>query len=139
MEKDLSLMERLRKMSPKNTFLSTQERSLRDLLTLFCDGEDLETIERFIELSLNRIYGDPTDSAERVSRTVRANQDKASTNPPIPRRYVPPKQASTHTQLTLSSTPIQFLFTQIVRNASTSAKYSIYCLKTCNATLFCAA
>src|SRR6185436_10508061 len=42
-----------------------------DLHTLFCDGEDLETIERFIELSLNRIYGDPTDSAERVSRTAR--------------------------------------------------------------------
>ncbi len=43
-----------------------------DLRTLFCDGEDLETIDRFIELSLNRIYGDPTDRAERVSRTVRA-------------------------------------------------------------------
>jgi hypothetical protein len=38
----------------------------------FRDGEDLDTIERFIELSLNRIYGDPTDKAERVSRTVRA-------------------------------------------------------------------
>jgi hypothetical protein len=43
-----------------------------DLLTLFRDGEDIETIERFIELSLNRIYGDPTDKAQRVSRTARA-------------------------------------------------------------------
>ena len=43
-----------------------------DLRRLFCDGEDLETIDRFIELSLNRLYGDPTDRAERVLRTVRA-------------------------------------------------------------------
>mgnify|MGYP003288326550 CR=1 FL=1 len=43
-----------------------------DLRTLFCDGEDLETIDRFVELSLNRLYGDPTDKAERVLRTVRA-------------------------------------------------------------------
>ena len=42
-----------------------------DLRTLFCDGEDLETIERFIELSLNRIYGDPSDREQRVSRTAR--------------------------------------------------------------------
>ena len=43
-----------------------------DLRRLFCDGEDIETIDRFIELSLNRLYGDPTDKAERVLRTVRA-------------------------------------------------------------------
>ena len=41
-----------------------------DLLTLFCDGEELETIDHFIELSLNRIYGDPTDKAHRVSRSA---------------------------------------------------------------------
>ena len=44
----------------------------RDLLALFCDGETLETLEHFVELGLNRLYGDPTDKALRVSRTMRA-------------------------------------------------------------------
>ena len=44
----------------------------RDLLALFCDGENPETLDHFIELSLNRIYGDPTDKSERVFRTVRS-------------------------------------------------------------------
>lgn len=44
----------------------------RDLLALFCDGEHLETLERFVELSLNRLYGDPTDKSLRVSRTMRS-------------------------------------------------------------------
>lgn len=44
----------------------------RDLLALFCDGESLETLEHFIELSLNRLFGDPTDKSVRVSRTMRS-------------------------------------------------------------------
>lgn len=48
------------------------KRIARDLLTLFCDGETLETLEHFVELSLNRVYGDPTDKSLRVSRTVRS-------------------------------------------------------------------
>ena len=48
------------------------KRIARDLLTLFCNGENLETLEHFVELSLNRIYGDPTDKSVRVSRTVRS-------------------------------------------------------------------
>lgn len=44
----------------------------RDLLALFCDGENLETLDRFIELSLNRLYGDPTDKSLRVPRTMRS-------------------------------------------------------------------
>lgn len=47
-------------------------RIAHDLFTLFCDGETLETLEHFVELSLNRIYGDPTDKSVRVSRTVRS-------------------------------------------------------------------
>lgn len=44
----------------------------RDLVALFCDGENLETLERFVELSLNRLYGDPADKSLRVSRTMRS-------------------------------------------------------------------
>ena len=43
-----------------------------ELRQLFSDGEDLETIDKYIELSLNRIYGDPTDKQSRVSRTMRS-------------------------------------------------------------------
>lgn|GEM_PF-1853245 len=43
-----------------------------ELHQLFSDGEDLETIDKYIELSLNRMYGDPTDRQARVSRTVRS-------------------------------------------------------------------
>ncbi len=43
-----------------------------ELRQLFCDGEDLETIDNYIELSLNRIYGDPSDKQARVSRTMRS-------------------------------------------------------------------
>lgn len=54
-------------------YLPADARTIaRDLLTLFCDGEHLDTIEHFIELRLNRIYGDPTDKAVRVSRTMRS-------------------------------------------------------------------
>ena len=44
----------------------------RDLLALFCDGENPETLDHYIELSLNRIYGDPSDKSERVFRAVRS-------------------------------------------------------------------
>lgn len=71
-----------------------------DLRTLFCDGEDLETIDRFIELSLNRIYGDPTDKAHRVSRTATGIKIK----PAPTRRYLngtchPSKSVRTHNWL----------------------------------------
>ena len=66
-------------------YLPIEARSIAaDLFTLFCDGEDLETIERFIELSLNRIYGDPTDKAERVLRTATTIKIK-----PAPTRRYP--------------------------------------------------
>jgi hypothetical protein len=71
-----------------------------DLRTLFCDGEDLETIDRFIELSLNRIYGDPTDKAHRVSRSATGIKIK----PAPTRRYSngtchPSKSVRTHNWL----------------------------------------
>lgn len=43
-----------------------------DVHQMFVDGEDLEMIDGFIEFSLNRIYGDPSDKASRVSRTMRS-------------------------------------------------------------------
>lgn len=39
---------------------------------LFIDGEDPQTIDTFIDLSLDRIYGDPSDKTNRVTRTIRA-------------------------------------------------------------------
>lgn len=42
-----------------------------DLHQLFTEGESLETIYTFITLNLNRIYGDPSDEAAHVIRTMR--------------------------------------------------------------------
>jgi len=43
-----------------------------DIRHLFIDGEDMETLDGFIEFSLNRIYGDPSDKDARVTRTMRS-------------------------------------------------------------------
>lgn len=42
-----------------------------DIHQLFTEGESLETIYTFITLNLNRIYGDPSDQAVQVIRTMR--------------------------------------------------------------------
>jgi hypothetical protein len=42
-----------------------------DIHQLFTEGESLETIYTFITLNLNRIYGDPSDEAVQVIRTMR--------------------------------------------------------------------
>ncbi len=66
-------------------YLPSDARAIAtELLTLFCDGEQLETIDRFIELSLNRLYGDPSDKDQRVSRTATAIRIK-----PAPTRRYP--------------------------------------------------
>ena len=43
-----------------------------DIRQLFIDGEDMETLDGFIEFSLNRIYGNPSDKDARVTRTMRS-------------------------------------------------------------------
>jgi hypothetical protein len=53
------------------SYLPREAASLADeLLHLFADGEDMETIDKFIEFRLNDIYGDPSDKANRVVRTM---------------------------------------------------------------------
>ena len=53
-------------------YLPPDARSIaNEMLHLFIEGEDFQTIDAFIELRLNQVYGDPTDKANRVTRTIR--------------------------------------------------------------------
>jgi hypothetical protein len=50
-----------------------------EMLHLFIEGEDFQTIDAFIELRLNQIYGDPSDKANRVTRTMRGVRTRPMT------------------------------------------------------------
>jgi hypothetical protein len=43
-----------------------------EVAQLFREGEDMETIDKFIEFRLNDVYGDPADKGSRVIRTMRS-------------------------------------------------------------------
>jgi len=58
-----------------------------DIRHLFTEGEDMATIDEFIELALNRIYGDPTNKADRTNRTMRAVTTVASQRSPVEYTY----------------------------------------------------
>lgn len=61
-------------------YLPPDARSIaNEMLHLFMEGEDFQTIDTFIELRLNQIYGDPSDKANRVTRTMRGVRTRPMT------------------------------------------------------------